>query len=104
MFTMSLWALVCATLVITSKSRHQILVARVLNCEKLRPGLLCKDSQLLDIYIGMELAVVPIFQSEITPPKARGFIVATYQISLMVRTLLLMQKCLLTSSSPEAWW
>ena len=37
-----------------------------------------------DIYIGMELAVVPIFQSEITPPKARGFIVGTYQISLMV--------------------
>ncbi|PCH03352.1 Major facilitator superfamily domain, general substrate transporter [Penicillium occitanis (nom. inval.)] len=34
------------------------------------------------IYIGMELAVVPIFQSEITPKQARGFIVGTYQISL----------------------
>ena len=68
MFTMSLWAIVCATIVITSKTRDQILVARVLNY----------------IYIGMELAVVPIFQSEITPPRARGFIVGTYQISLMV--------------------
>ncbi|GAM36936.1 hypothetical protein TCE0_022r06424 [Talaromyces pinophilus] len=66
MFIMSIWALVCATLVITSKTANQILVARVLNY----------------IYIGMELAVVPIFQSEITPKQARGFIVGTYQISL----------------------
>lgn len=32
----------------------------------------------------MELAVVPIFQSEITPRRARGFIVGTYQTSLNV--------------------
>lgn len=32
----------------------------------------------------MELAVVPVFQSEITPRRARGFIVGTYQISLNV--------------------
>lgn len=30
----------------------------------------------------MELAVVPVFQSEIVPKQARGFIVGTYQISL----------------------
>lgn len=32
----------------------------------------------------MELAVVPVFQSEITPRRARGFIVGTYQTSLNV--------------------
>ncbi|CAG1963118.1 unnamed protein product [Fusarium graminearum] len=66
MFTMSIWALVAATIVITSRTPTQILVARVLNY----------------IYIGMELAVVPVFQSEITPKHARGFVVGTYQISL----------------------
>ncbi|KEF58701.1 uncharacterized protein A1O9_06627 [Exophiala aquamarina CBS 119918] len=89
MFVMSLWALVCATIIITSKSREQILVARVLNY----------------IYIGMELAVVPIFQSEITPPKARGFIVATYQISLMCGGLVVNCIARGTGSLPgnEAW-
>jgi MFS transporter, SP family, sugar:H+ symporter len=38
-----------------------------------------------DVYIGMELAVVPIYQAEIVPPQARGFIVGTYQTSLYVR-------------------
>lgn len=32
MFTMSIWAVVCAILVITSKTREQILAARILNC------------------------------------------------------------------------
>lgn len=32
----------------------------------------------------MELAVVPIFQSEIVPPEVRGFTVATYQLMLNV--------------------
>lgn len=41
-------------------------------------------SRTLDIYIGCELAVVPVFQSEIAPEKARGFVVGTYQISLFV--------------------
>ena len=33
MFSMSLWAMVAATIAITSKNSNQILVARVLNCE-----------------------------------------------------------------------
>ena len=37
----------------------------------------------------MELAVVPIFQSEITPQKARGFIVGTYQLSLVFGGLII---------------
>ncbi|KAF4996395.1 hypothetical protein FDECE_12474 [Fusarium decemcellulare] len=73
MFSMSLWACVAATIVITSKTADQILVARVLNY----------------IYIGMELAVVPVFQSEITPKHARGFIVGTYQISLFIGGLVI---------------
>lgn len=32
MFTMSIWAIICATIVITSKTKEQILVARILNC------------------------------------------------------------------------
>ncbi|EXM16541.1 Major facilitator, sugar transporter-like [Fusarium oxysporum f. sp. vasinfectum] len=59
MLTISVWALVAATIVITSRTPTQILVARVLNY----------------IYIGMELAVVPVFQSEITPKHARGFVI-----------------------------
>lgn len=68
MFVMSLWALVAVTIVITSTSRDQILAGRVCNY----------------IYTGMELAVVPIFQSEIAPSKVRGFVVGTYQMSLLV--------------------
>jgi SP family sugar:H+ symporter-like MFS transporter len=90
MFTMSLWAIITATIAITSKHPSQILAARVLNCK-----LHCRPAQLdsskrtninIDIYIGMELAVVPIYQSEITPEKSRGFVVATYQISLYVNS------------------
>jgi hypothetical protein len=49
MLSMSAYALVTATITITSRSRDQILAARILNY----------------VYVGMELAVVPTFQSEI---------------------------------------
>lgn len=39
MFVMSIWAIVCATLVITSKTKEQILVARILNCKVSAPSL-----------------------------------------------------------------
>ena len=73
MFSMSIWACVAATTVITSKNRDQILVGRVLNY----------------IYIGRELAVVPVFQGEIVPAQARGFVVGTYQISLFLGGLIM---------------
>jgi SP family sugar:H+ symporter-like MFS transporter len=73
MFSMSIWACVAATIVITSKTRDQILVGRVMNY----------------IYIGMELSVVPIFQGEIVPAQARGFVVGTYQISLFIGGLIM---------------
>ncbi|KAF0325277.1 vegetative cell wall protein gp1 [Colletotrichum asianum] len=68
MFSMSVWSCIATTVIMTSKSRDQILAARILAY----------------IYIGMELAVVPIYQSEITPQCARGFVVGTYQLSLAV--------------------
>ncbi|KAL0940279.1 vegetative cell wall protein gp1 [Colletotrichum truncatum] len=66
MFSMSIWSCISTTVIMTSKNRDQILAARILAY----------------IYIGMELAVVPIYQSEITPQSARGFVVGTYQLSL----------------------
>ncbi|KAI0018645.1 sugar transporter [Xylariomycetidae sp. FL0641] len=66
MFAMSVWACVGATLVITSRTGAQMLAGRTLNY----------------LYIGMELAVVPVFQAEVTPRRARGFVVGTYQLSL----------------------
>lgn len=49
MFVMSCYALVTATIAVTSQNKHQIMAARVLNY----------------VYVGMELAVCPTFQSEI---------------------------------------
>jgi hypothetical protein len=45
-------------------------------------------THVLDIYIGMELAVVPVFQSEIVPAPIRGMAVGSYQFSLMVSFIL----------------
>lgn len=39
----------------------------------------------IDAFVGMELAVVPVFQSEIVPKRVRGMIVGTYQLMLFVR-------------------
>ncbi|KAH7303485.1 general substrate transporter [Stachybotrys elegans] len=89
MFVMSAWALVPAIMAVTSSSRDQILAARILNY----------------IYIGMELAVVPVYQSEIMPAEIRGFAVGSYQFSLMTGSLLVNAVCRGTStlSGNEAW-
>jgi MFS family permease len=49
MFVMSVYALVTATIAVTSNTTEQIMAARILNY----------------VYVGMELSVVPIFQAEI---------------------------------------
>lgn len=49
MFIMSVYALITATIAVTSSHREQIMAARILNY----------------VYVGMELGVVPTFQSEI---------------------------------------
>ena len=66
---MSLWALVCATILITSQNKEQILAGRCLNY----------------FYTGMELSVITVYQSEIMPPAIRGFAVGSYQMSIVSR-------------------
>ncbi|KAJ8111606.1 hypothetical protein OPT61_g5840 [Boeremia exigua] len=89
MFAMSCYALVTATISVTSQNRDQIMAARILNY----------------IYVGMELAVVPAFQSEIVPASARGFIVGTYQLSLSFGGLVINSVCRGTSGIQDnrAW-
>ncbi|RMJ17677.1 hypothetical protein CDV36_002658 [Fusarium kuroshium] len=82
MFVMSAWALVPAIMAVTSVSKHQMMATRILNY----------------IYIGMELAVVPVYQSEIMPKEIRGFAVGSYQFSLMTGTLIVSCVCRGTSS------
>lgn len=53
----------------------------------------------LDAYVGMELAVVPVFQSEIVPKHVRGFIVETYQFMLYVGLHLSLESLLLICHS-----
>lgn len=71
--SMSLYALITATIAITSDSKEQILSARVLNY----------------VFIGMEMAVIPVFQAEIVPPKTRGFFVGAFQLSLAIGGLII---------------
>ncbi|KAE8383054.1 general substrate transporter [Aspergillus bertholletiae] len=89
MFSMSCYALVTATITITSKSRNQILAARILNY----------------VYVGMELAVVPTFQSEIVPAQIRGLAVGTYQFSIIIGGLVINSICRGTSKIEDdrAW-
>ncbi|KAF5983489.1 RGT2-Sensor of high external glucose concentration [Fusarium coicis] len=78
-----------ATIAVTSFHREQIMAARILNY----------------VYVGMELGVVPTFQSEIVPAQARGFMVGSYQLSLAVGGLVINSICFGTSSLPDnrAW-
>ena len=67
-FIMCMWALVGAIILVTSQHKEQMLVGRIVAY----------------IYIGMELALVPVLQSELTPAPVRGFVVGTYQSGLLV--------------------
>jgi SP family sugar:H+ symporter-like MFS transporter len=81
-FSLSCYALFSATVVITSKSRGQILAGRILNY----------------VYVGMELSVIPVFQAEMAPPRLRGFLVGTYQCSLLLGGVIINIICNSTSS------
>jgi SP family sugar:H+ symporter-like MFS transporter len=89
MFTMSCYALITATIAVTSQSREQIMAARILNY----------------VYVGMELSVVPTFQSEIVPAPVRGLVVGSYQFSLVLGGLVINSVCYGTSSlsGDRAW-
>lgn len=65
---MASWALVAASVLVSSNVREQMLVGRILAY----------------IYIGMELSLVPVLQSELVPAEVRGFVVGTYQTGLIV--------------------
>lgn len=67
------------------------MAARVLNYKSPLAGIpvrFCLVSA--DIYIGMELAVIPVFQAEMIPTPIRGFAVGSYQFSLMVISFLVL--------------
>lgn len=87
-FTMSLWALVTATILVTSGvslNKWQLLVGRVLNY----------------IYIGMELSTVPVYMSEVVPAPIRGLMVGSYQLSLGIGGLIINGICRRTSTIPN---
>ncbi|KAJ4269636.1 hypothetical protein NW762_001304 [Fusarium torreyae] len=85
MFVMSIYALGTATIAVTSMKKNQIMAARELNY----------------IYVGMELAVVPAYQSEIVPAPVRGLIVGTYQFALILGGLVINCVCIGTSHLPD---
>ncbi|KAL6407964.1 RGT2-Sensor of high external glucose concentration [Ilyonectria robusta] len=89
MFIMSCYAIVTATIGVTSTHREQIMAARILNY----------------VYVGMELGVVPTFQSEIVPADARGLMVGSYQLSLAIGGLVINSVCYGTSGIQDnrAW-
>lgn len=85
---MSLWAIVSATILVTSGvslNKWQLLVGRVLNY----------------IYIGMELSSVPVYNSEIVPAPIRGLMVGSYQLSLGIGGLIVNGICRGTSAIPN---
>ena len=89
MFAMCGWALVGAILLVTAQHREQILAGRVVAY----------------VYIGMELAVVPVYQSELVPSRVRGFVVGSYQSGLLIGSLLASVICRGTSTIDDdnAW-
>ncbi|KAL4867028.1 hypothetical protein BDV12DRAFT_172062 [Aspergillus spectabilis] len=89
MFVMSVYALATATVTVTSTMNKQIMAARILNY----------------VYVGMELAVVPIFQAEIVPAPVRGFVVGSYQLSLTLGGVVINAVCYGTSRIEDnrAW-
>lgn len=86
-FVMSCWALCAAAITITAMNREHILAGRVLSCKKERSPIDQPNELTLvsvDIYIGMELSVIPVYMSEIMPAPVRGVTVGSYQFSLVV--------------------
>lgn len=90
---MSIWALVTATILLTSGVSHnkwQLLAGRILNY----------------VYIGMELSSVPVYQSEVVPAPIRGLAVGSYQLSLGIGGLIINSICRGTSeiNDDRSWY
>lgn len=90
---MSIWALITATILLTSGVSHnkwQLLAGRILNY----------------VYIGMELSSVPVYQSEVVPAPIRGLAVGSYQLSLGIGGLIVNCICRGTSeiNDDRSWY
>lgn len=72
MFTMCVWAIVGAIIMVTATQKAQLLAGRVIAYT----------------YIGMELAVVPVTQSELVPAHVRGFVSEMPALIVFVSTYL----------------
>ncbi|EEU38728.1 uncharacterized protein NECHADRAFT_45721 [Fusarium vanettenii 77-13-4] len=70
---MCVWTIICTTVLLTARTSDQMLAGRALNY----------------LYIGMELAVIPLCQAEITPLQARGAMVASYNTALTTGILIM---------------
>ncbi|VUC35051.1 unnamed protein product [Clonostachys rosea] len=81
---MSIWTIICTTILITCRNRDQMMAGRALNY----------------LYIGMELAVIPLYQAEITPLQNRGAMVASYNTALNLGSLIMSLVCYGTSTIP----
>ncbi|KAF7552933.1 hypothetical protein G7Z17_g3987 [Cylindrodendrum hubeiense] len=81
LFIMCFWAILAAIILITSRHRAQMIVGRTIAY----------------VYIGMELALVPVLQSELVPAEVRGLVVGTYQSGLLFGQLIMAIICRGTS-------
>ncbi|KAJ0336559.1 hypothetical protein COL922a_007836 [Colletotrichum nupharicola] len=86
MFVMSVYALISATVVVTSTRKEQILVGRILNY----------------VYVGFELSVVPVYQFEIVPAPVRAMVVGTYQLAIGLGSLVINSICRGTSQFQDS--
>ncbi|KAF4914517.1 High-affinity glucose transporter ght1 [Colletotrichum viniferum] len=86
MFVMSVYALISATVVVTSTRKEQILVGRILNY----------------VYVGFELSVVPVYQSEFVPAPVRGMVVWTYELAIGLGGLVINSICRGTSQFQDS--
>lgn len=86
-FSMCVWNICVVPITVTSKHRNQFLAARCLN----------------SVYIGMEMSVIPVYQSEIVPAPVRGIAVASYQMSLAVGGFVISGICHRTAEIPNDW-
>jgi hypothetical protein len=67
-FIMCIWAIAAAAIIVTAEHREQVLAGRIIAY----------------VYVGMELAVIPVLQSELVPKHVRGFVVGSYQSGILV--------------------
>lgn len=55
------------------------------------------------VYIGMEMSVIPVYQSEIVPAAVRGIAVASYQMSFAFGGFVISGICHGTATLPNDW-